>query len=165
MGVLKVNTIQLENGNAPTAADLGFAAGSVLQVVNTTYSTETSSGASSYTDTGLSLSITPTQSSSKILVLCNMCSAGVQQTSGNDAKGFFKLVRDSTDLYESIHRAYDYGGSGQITFGSYLMSWLDSPSTTSSVTYKLQQKLSAGTSIRICEGNETSVMHLIEIAG
>ena len=138
--------------------------GHVIQVVTSTYATETVSGASTYTDTGLSASITPTNASSKILVICNFCSAGVQQTGGADANGFFKLVRDSTDLYESIHRSYDYGNSGQITFGSYVMSWLDSPSTTSATTYKLQQRRQAGTSVRICESNKPSVITLMEIA-
>ena len=157
--IIKVDQIQLADGSTPNAQDLGLAAGSVIQVVTSTYATETSSGASSYTDTGLSASITPSNTSNKILVLCNLCSAGVQQTGGNDANGKFKLVRGGTDLYESIHRSYDYGGSGQITFGSYLMSWLDSPSTTSSTTYKLQQQLAAGTSIRICESNNTCLLY------
>lgn len=152
------NTVLIPSGQTLHAP------GHVIQVVTNTYSTETTSGSTSYTDTGLTGTITPTSTSSKMLVLCNLCSAGVVQTSGADAKGNYKLLRGSTDLMEALTRSYDYGNSGHIMFGQFLMSWLDSPSTTSATTYKLQQKRVVGASIRICEGNLPSVMHLLEIA-
>lgn len=158
MSILKVDTLQ------PATGSRVLSAGHVVQVVSNTYSTETTSGSSSYSDTGLTATITPTSTSSKILVLCNMCAAGVMQNSGADAQGLFKLVRGSTDLNEAVNRAYDYGNSGSISFGQFLMSWSDSPSTTSATTYKLQQKCTVGTNVRICEGNVSSVMHLMEIA-
>ena len=158
-----MSTLYVDNLE-PNLGSRVLAAGHVVQVVTSTYATETVSTSSTYTDTGLSASITPTNTSSKVLVICNFCSSGVQQTSGADANGFFKLVRSSTDLYESIHRSYDYGNSGQITFGSYVMSWLDTPSTTSATTYKLQHRLQAGTSVRICESNKPSIITLMEIA-
>ena len=158
MSILKVDTLQ------PATGARVLSAGHVVQVVTNTYSTETSTGSTSYTDTGLTGTITPTSTSSKILVLCNLCSSGVQQTSGADAQGNYKLLRGSTDLMEAVMRSYDYGNSGHIMFGQYLMSWLDSPSTTSATTYKLQQKRVAGASIRICESNNPSLMHLLEVA-
>ena len=85
-------------------------------------------------------------------------------SSGADANGFYKLLRGSTDLVQGLQRTYDYGNSGSIIFGQHLLSWLDSPSTTSATTYKLQQRLTSGSSIRICEGNNPSVMHLLEVA-
>ena len=158
MSILKVDTLQ-----ASSAARV-LSPGHIVQVVTNTYSTETSSGSSSFSDTGLSATITPTSTSNKILVLCNLCSAGMQQNSGADAQGKYKLLRGSTDLMEAVTRSYDYGNSGLIMFGHYLMSWLDSPSTTSATTYKLQQRLIAGTSIRICESDNPSIMHLMEVA-
>ena len=159
MSILKVDTIsEKTSGNGVQIA------GHVVQVVTNTYSTESTTASTSYTDTGLTGTITPTSTSSKILVLCNLCSAGVVQTSGADANGNYKLLRGSTDLIEAVTRSYDYGNTGHIMFGQFLMSWLDSPSTTSATTYKLQQKRVAGASIRICEGNNHSLIHLMEIA-
>ena len=170
-----MSTLHVENlkglssgGNAnkiivPSGQTLS-AAGHIIQVVTNTYSTETASGSSSFSDTGLTATITPTSTSSKILVFCNLCSAGVMNSSGADANGFYKLLRGSTDLVQGLQRTYDYGNSGSIIFGQHLLSWLDSPSTTSATTYKLQQRLTSGSSIRICEGNNPSVMHLLEVA-
>ena len=159
MSILKVDTI-----NEKTSGNGVQIPGHVVQVVTNTYSTETTTAAGSFTDTGITATITPTSTSSKILVLCNLCSAGVLNSSGADANGFYKLLRGSTDLVQSLQRTYDYGNSGSIIFGQHLMSWLDSPSTTSATTYKLQQRLTSGSSIRVCEGNNPSVMHLLEIA-
>jgi len=159
MSILKVDTI-----NEKTSGNGVHIAGHVIQVVSNTYATETASGSSSYSDTGLTATITPTSTSSKILILCNFCSAGVMQNGGADAQGLFKLLRGSTDLMEAVNRSYDYGNSGSIIFGQFLMSWSDSPSTTSATTYKLQQKCTVGTNVRICEGNNPSLMHLMEIA-
>ena len=158
MSILKVDSLQ------PATASNVNIAGHVVQAVTNTLSTETVSTSSSYADTGITATITPTSTSSKILVLCNLCSAGVLYTSGADSDGNYKLLRGSTDLMEARQRAYNYGNNGLIIFGQFLMSWLDSPSTTSATTYKLQQKLTAGSSIRVCEGNNPSVMHLLEVA-
>jgi len=159
MSILKVDTI-----NEKTSGNGVAIPGHVIQVVSNTHATETISTSSSFSDTGITATITPTSTSSKILVLCNVCSAGVLNDSGADANGKFKLLRGSTDLFEGLQRAYDYGNSGSIVFGQFLMSWLDSPSTTSATTYKLQQKITAGSSIRVCEANNPSLMHLMEIA-
>ena len=158
MSILKVDTLQ------PATGSRVLSAGHIIQVVTNTYSTETASGSSSFSDTGLTATITPTSTSSKILVLCNLCSAGVMNSSGADANGYYKLLRGSTDLVQGLQRTYDYGNSGSIIFGQHLLSWLDSPSTTSATTYKLQQRLTSGSSIRVCEGNNPSIMHLLEVA-
>ena len=158
-----MSTLKVDNLQASSAARV-LSPGHVIQVVTTTYSTQTSSTSSSYSDTGITATITPTSTSSKILVLCNLCSAGVLNTNGADADGNYKLLRGSTDLMEARQRAYDYGNSGLIIFGQFLMSWLDSPSTTSATTYKLQQKITTGSSIRVSESNNPSVMHLLEVA-
>ena len=158
MSILKVDTLQ------PATASNVNIAGHVVQVVQGTLGSAANTNTTSYSDTGLTATITPTSATSKILVLCNMCASGVMQNGGADAQGLFKLVRGSTDLNEAVNRSYDYGGSGSIIFGQFLMSWSDSPSTTSATTYKLQQKCTVGTNVRICEGSVSSIMHLMEIA-
>jgi len=117
--------------------------GKVLQVVQTTYSTPTTSTSTSYADTGLSLAITPSSTSSKVLVL-------VQQSLGMSRSSFymgagFQLLRGSTTIFSPSGAgafAQSYVDNGNTT-QTYLylchpMIYLDSPSTTSSTTYKTQ---------------------------
>lgn len=115
--------------------------GSIVQIKQTvktdTFSTSTNGV---WTDiTGMSVSITPKKTSSKIFILVTLVGAG----SGVTPKA--RLVRDSTTIAVG-----DTSGSKQsATMGSFLMKdtnqndtytqqYLDSPSTTSAITYKMQ---------------------------
>jgi len=111
-------------------------AGNVLQVVSTTYSTQTSNNTGSYVDTGLTASITPTSASSKVLVLVsqNGCYKG---GSASNVLGRIKLLRNSTDLIKFADEVGE-GLSSAAGFTSASAMYLDSPATTSSVTYKTQ---------------------------
>jgi hypothetical protein len=129
-----------------TAAKMGAngtwaPAGTVLQVQSTTLTTTFSTNSSSYTDvTGLSVSITPKFSTSKILVLLNASIAG-WNSSGNG----LQLVRNSTAIciatgtggqqISSLGDSY-VGGNDRVV--SQALSFLDSPATTSATTYKAQ---------------------------
>lgn len=111
--------------------------GSVLQVVNATYSTQTSTTSSTYTDTGLSASITPSSASNKILVITN--NNGNYIASGSvDAAIRFRLLRGATsiavldDIVAYLDATTSHSGASVST------CYLDSPSTTSSTTYKTQ---------------------------
>jgi hypothetical protein len=129
---------------AITAAKLASGVGGkVLQVVSTTKSDTFTSTADTFTDiTGLSVSITPTSSSSKILVFVNI--VGGSNTAG--ILCMFRLVRGSTAIgvgnTVSGYTSASVGGlrSAQDYNASWTASWnyLDSPSTTSSTTYKVQ---------------------------
>jgi hypothetical protein len=109
--------------------------GSVLQVVQVSYQSTTSSSSSTFADTGLTASITPSSTSSKILV--SVIHGGCRKTS-NDTQLRLQLLRSSTVL----SNFEDYGGANNSTtnngIGTCAGDWLDSPSTTSSVTYKTQ---------------------------
>ena len=119
--------------------------GSILQVVQGTYNTYTTTSSTSYVDTGLSASITPTSSSSKILVLISqylMIAGGSQSQIA-----YLNMVRGSTQIWESLNEAinsYDQGGSGVEIGAALCLNYLDSPATTSSTTYKTQTKKSGG---------------------
>lgn len=136
--------------------------GHVVQVVQATRATETASTSNTFSDTGLSLSITPKSNTSKIMVMFSLGSSGVNNTA-SEARGYFRLMRASTEIYRMDVRAYDYGNSGSIDFGVYAQSYLDSPATASSVTYSIQQRSSTGT-IRVCESGNQIQMQLMEIA-
>ena len=139
-------------------------AGNVLQVVNVAYSTQTSTSSSTYSDTGLTASITPSSSSSKILVFVDL---SVQKDT-NNTSGFFKLVRGSTDLITIDTFAGDTNSSSRIGIGSVSSNYLDSPATTSSTTYKVQFKSSNNNAVIYINNNGygaiTSTITLMEIA-
>jgi hypothetical protein len=117
------------------AGAIAVGAGTIVQVVNATYNTQTSSTSTSYADTGLTASITPSSTSNKVLVLFSQ--AGCHKSGGN-THGRLKLLRDSTDLYEPDN----YYGWTNSTLNNGVATisgcYLDSPSSSSSVTYKTQ---------------------------
>jgi hypothetical protein len=124
------------------------AGGKVLQVVSTAKTDTFSSSSTSYTDiTGLSVTITPTSSTSKIYVMCT-----INGTSANGQLGFFQLMRDSTaigigDTAGSRTRASfssNLGRSLQQATDCMGINFLDSPATTSATTYKVQMRSTSG---------------------
>jgi hypothetical protein len=153
--------------------------GSVLQVVQTAFNTYLSVSSTSYTDTGITASITPTSATSKILVMIS-AKLGLAYSS-NDAAGnvgFANILRGSTTIYES--QRTPFGRFGVSATGAWRYDTsnsfcvLDSPATTSSTTYKMQVKLnstanSAEYLVNDYENNSTSTngctITLMEIAG
>ena len=117
--------------------------GKVLQVVSGTYSTDTNIESTSLTDTGLSLSITPTLSSSKVLV---MVTQSYQTTADFNATGMaMELRRGGTTIFDMDNAGYnaDYTSvttvsapASNVHVGYITITYLDSPATTSSTTYK-----------------------------
>ena len=129
--------------DSATATGLKWAAaaggGKVLQVVSATNSTYTTNSTSTYADTGLSVSITPSSASSKILVIATQNGGGKFTTTGSTI--MVRLVRGSTEI-GMASGAYN-GGSGSAAYnfiGSLSNVILDSPATTSATTYKTQFK-------------------------
>ena len=127
-------------------------AGAMLQVVSTIKpDTFSSTSQTTFTDiTGLSVSITPTSSSSQVLVMVSVGGASMD-VGGAEA---FRLVRGSTAIGVGTASGSrqatswrDYLGStdGNVAQGGYCFTFLDSPATTSSTTYKLQMIVQGGT--------------------
>jgi hypothetical protein len=115
-------------------------AGTVLQVVQATYSTQVVVSTNTYTDTGLSASITPTSSTSKILVLVQQ---NVSSTVSSGSTGLgLKLLRGVTDIYNPSPTdstgPYLFYTSAINLYSMLNLQYLDSPATTSSTTYKTQ---------------------------
>jgi hypothetical protein len=134
--------------------------GKVLQVVQATYSTSFGTTSTSYQDTGLSGSITPSAATSKIMVIATT-PMKINGSAGDDLQGSMQLVRTSTSILNYENNFSIYLGAAQWKFPLSMM-YLDSPSTTSATTYKTQIK-SQGKTITAQEGNSTSVLMLIEI--
>ena len=131
----------------------GFTGGIGSNVVQTVKTDVFTTASTSYTGiTGLTATITPTSATSKILVLANVKGASQQATSGGGLQ--YRLMRDSTPIYIGDASASTTRASGQLgtrLTGSeaLLISdtavMLDSPATTSAVTYSVEVRTSAGT--------------------
>jgi hypothetical protein len=143
MAVSQINSNSLATG-VPSRANLP--AGSVLQVVSATKTDTFSSSSTSMVDiTGLSVSITPTSATSKILVSYQVC--GGQDNTATKQNVFIQLVRNSTAIgVGTVGGAQNASGeivNGTTTDANHVLlrdtlTFLDSPATTSSTTYKLQ---------------------------
>ena len=153
-------TISLQNQlSGMTSASLPT--GSVLQVVVGETTAQTVMNTDTYTATSVTASITPSSTSSTILVslTSNMESNGA----GERAK--FAIYRGSTNIAEG-HTLQPAGASGSIVFPIALEK-LDSPSSTSAVTYTLYIKRTTATVVaNINGGSNTSngTLTLMEIA-
>ena len=145
--IIKVDTIQTAAGGTPTAADLGInTSGTVLQVVQSVRSgTPYTSTATSWTDIpDLSVSITPTSSSSKFLVSWTFYVG----TDGGRPDILFKAVRDTTDIYVGdntggtlyISHQVSNTGNSFMDFQQWAQTgqYLDTPNKSTAITYKIQ---------------------------
>ena len=163
MSKIEVNEIARRSGSSPISIP-----GHVIQVVQGTYATFTNTTSSSFVDVGLSAAITPVSSSSKVLV--RVAAHGIAQN-GGAAKCELALLRGSTIIQYALRPVYSAtSGSGEYITGSCAIEFLDSPSTTSATTYKLQFRTrDGGDSCRFNDyhtGSErsTSTITLMEIA-
>jgi len=138
--VLLVDTIKNSLDSADTVAFAGgiYAPGSVIQVVQSTLTSTPTSTSTSFADTGLSVTITPKSASSKILVQADYGTGSSASAGGL----IIQLLRGSTVLF---YRGASYSGSAS-TYGVGGFSHLDSPATTSSITYKVQYKTQSASS-------------------
>jgi hypothetical protein len=171
------DTITIPSGATLTNSGTATGFGKVLQVVSTTKTDTFTTSSTSYTDvTGLSVSITPASASNKILVIVDINGSAADQS-------FVKLLRGSTDINIGTSAGsrevgsggdhYNVGSSQTVRNSSF--SFLDSPSTTSATTYKIQAKAATAVTFGINRssgdadnGNSlrtTSNITAIEIAG
>jgi hypothetical protein len=131
----------------------------VLQVVQGTYSAgQSSTTSASFVTTGLTASITPQSTTSKILVL--VTTTGYSTSGGN---GTFTIYRNSTNLGTSSTYGFGFVNTSAL-WTSIAMSYLDSPATTSSTVYTVYFLSGSGT-VYTNIANSNSVITLLEISG
>jgi hypothetical protein len=143
--------------------DANLPAGSVLQVVQGTYSTEVTNTTSSMIDTGLEVSITPISASNKVLVFYTV---NCQKNAGNAASGVnFRLLRNGSIILNRTPNMAARSGASEVVSDTVSFNYLDSPSSTSAVTYKFQFKDDTNTSATVQVDSSISTLILMEIAG
>jgi hypothetical protein len=131
------NTVLTADSSTATGLKWAAAAGGgkVLQVVEGSTSTQVSSSSSTYADTGLSATITPSSASSQILVFVSQ-NGNYQANSGGGSNSMgLKLFRDATEIAKQTSLYSTFSSLQGNTNG---LSILDSPATTSATTYKTQ---------------------------
>ena len=150
MSTLKVNNIDTVSGtNISIASGKTFSAtGHVIQVQSFVLTSATTIASNSFTDTGLACSITPSSTSNKILI------TGFLNCGADYFKSHIILLRGSTTLSiadasgsrPQVYSASHPGGSDWDSYATtpVALNLLDSPNTTSSVTYKVQCKAYQG---------------------
>jgi hypothetical protein len=158
--VAGTNTITLPASTGTILTTTSPKAGNVIQVINSTvgYVTTTSG---TYTDTGLTATITPSSSSNKVLVLVNLNGITVTATSTVN----FILTNGSNT---SIQLLMDYSLTTTLAgVGNANISLLHSPATTSAYTYKVRFAVSGGNTLRLndyASSQIISTITLLEIA-
>ena len=133
---------------------VGVGGGKILQVVSTTKTdTFTSSSTTFTTVTGLTASITPSSTSSKILVMAQIASSGASNT----VSAHFKVTRGGTDVYRgdaagdrtrAVYGGFQTANSEGMVF-AYPITFLDSPSSTSALTYQVETRIGTSGSIAV----------------
>ena len=135
----------------------------ILQVVQGTTSTITSSSTSAYADTTLTATITPQSATSKILV---MVSHGtVSKSNANIFNGvMLRLVRGATTI-ANFGAYIGFTATALDNTGSCSTVYLDSPATTSATTYKTQfSNNAAAASVTVQTNSSLSTITLLEVS-
>ena len=147
-------------GDVGTAAQFNNLRGAfrILQVVQGTTTTVASTTSATYADTTLTASITPQSSTSKILVIVSQSI----YTSASGTGANIRVDRSGTTVTTSIDQCY---GTASGLSAQYNMSYLDSPATTSALTYKTTFARNAGAGIVYAQvNNNLATIILMEVS-
>jgi uncharacterized membrane protein YfhO len=146
----------LQGPTGPTGATGATGATGIVQIQSATYNTAANSTSSTDADTGLSVSITPTSASNKILIFVHQ--QGCRTTTNNNVLRL-RLYRDATNLLTFAVSAAETNTNTTLEIGSNSCVYLDSPNTTSAVTYKTQfaRRAGAGTVTVQYDGSASSI--------
>ena len=165
--ILKVDQLKDSGGNAIITSDgsgnitTGTGIGKVLQVTDQVIITSQQTLATTtFTDfTSATLNITPTSTSSKIFLQTNI---NCEHSTANSGYGL-RFLRDTTDIFTTLQNYARF----EVTAGvrSYsTFTFIDSPSSTSQITYKLQVQSHSSRTIKF-QNSAQSTFYAMEIAG
>jgi hypothetical protein len=163
LGITDGTIVNADINASAAIATTKFGAGALLQVVSGSTTTETTISSSTFSDY-LSVSITPTFASSKILIIGSI--NGIRRDSGD---GYLNVrIFDGASFDKDLTFASLYtGGSSALRISGATASFLHSPNTTSVKTYKLQLRNPQNSgSVTVGDNNDCeSTITLMEIAG
>ena len=115
-----------------------FPSGTIIQTVSAELENDNVTSSTSFVDTGVTASITPSSTSNKIIVtICIPMNAHHDST---DVQVSYKVLRDSTALGDAVFGDHSGNGTRSDLWTTAHFAYVDSPSSTSSLTYKVQHK-------------------------
>jgi hypothetical protein len=154
MSTLKVTNLQKLDGTT-------FPVGKVGQVVQGTFSGTDTITSTSYVTTSLNASITPSSSSSKILI-----TLGLTMDNNASMRADATIYRGGTNILNGLNNNNGLISFNSIANGRFIAmqsnSFLDSPSTTSSTTYTVYMKVQSST-VQLYGLEATSTITLMEV--
>ena len=169
MSTIKVDAIKTRAGNVPKAGDLGLnITGTVLQVVNATFDTKTDfTNNGSFSNSHITANITPSSTSNKVLITINTV---VSVDSTTTTFRYLTIGRNGAENSNVKILRSSYQDTGGSDVQDLTIQHLDSPSTTSSVTYSLMADaqnvgMAVGGRMSTTNANQISSITLMEIAG
>ena len=181
MSTLQVNTINESTSTSGVTIDgvlikdglvdgkdvSAITSAKVLQYVVATNSTTQSTTSTSYADiTNLTADITPSATSSKVLIIFN---DNFWINRSSTALGGTYIINkggsDITATEQAVQMIVDGNSGNKSLYLTHHFEYIDSPSTTSSTTYKVRFKAGSGTTFYSQNGNKTASLILMELAG
>ena len=160
--------INLADNFAFTGTITGAGGGKVLQVVTVSTESQVATTSTSYTAvSGMTLDITPSATSSKILLMCNF-------NTHHSTDGNYFMARWERQISGGSNTTFGNGTYGQTYaraaqdndfWGGVGMTYLDSPSTTSAITYQFQWCTSSGAAYLGNNSTNQNRIYAMEIAG
>ncbi|MDC3267988.1 hypothetical protein OAU35_00240 [bacterium] len=161
-GTIPQGNIANASLGAVTALPGAIATGKVLQVKYDAHTAVASTTSSSYQDIPLSVSITPSSSSNKILCFVNLASIATSTSSTSAIS--VRILRDSTEV--AVTNNFGFGQTSGANYFTLGLHKEDSPSSTSALTYKVQFKNRESNTVTINSYNgNNSTLTVMEIAG
>jgi len=163
------NTLTIPASTGTMLTTVNPKAGNVIQVVQGRTKALVTTTSTSFVDTGLTATITPSSTSSKILVICNQNGIFHSGTAGT----FLSLIllRGSTNVTGDAAAPYlgyphIFNSAANARSGAHNITYLDSPSTTDATTYKVQGvNTGSFTTNYQRDAQVYSTIQLMEIAG
>ena len=154
-------TVEIASGHKITgAAGSVIIPGQVIQSKSFLYDVEHSTSSTSYVASNVTLNITPTLSTSKILAIFSVPIYG-----GGSGIATATLFRDSTDLaLNTVNNNYGFGYVNNGIPGNISGSVLDAPNSTSQLTYAIYHKVSSASLSYMCINTCAASLSLLEIA-
>lgn len=152
--------LQTNGSGVLSFAGVSASAGQVIQVVTATDSTQRTTTSTSFVTASntLSVTITPSATANKVLVIYS----GEYNTDGG-AVNIVTLYRDATNL--EVNSNSGFRASNVQEAAGISIVHLDSPSTTSAVTYQIYFRGNSGTTVRLANNNRPASITAMEIKG
>jgi hypothetical protein len=159
-GITTAQTVSASSITTGTLPKAQLPTGSILQILTDVQPGEQATSSTSFTNTALSVTITPTSATSKIFLLYT-------GSAGNDGaqESYLTIARNGTNLGGGVGGMMRiwFSASGGYHFSGMSMSFLDSPATTSAITYTVQFRTASGI-VYISGANATDSFTVFEVA-